>query len=351
MLFRYPTVAELAVSLAPTTLTDSAVDEIRYERAALVASGRSRFVTAAELLAHLERLEVRVWAEGDQLRLSAPKGAISPELRAMLVERKAELLALLALLGSAPGSGDSSPSGERAAHAQGESYEAPLSSGQEGMWFFEQLQSNAANQLNVGLQLDGVLHTDALRQALQGLVQRHASLRTTFRSHHDGPVQVVAATGTVDFEVRAAGTPSMVDSCARRRCCPAVRPGARPIPRALLLVLGPERHILLLTLHHIITDGWSLAVLLRELPALYDAAVQRVGSPLGPLPMQYADYARWQREQLAGGALEPQLAYWREQLRGPLPVLELPRTIRVPRWKRIPVSESTSPCPRWPRPT
>ncbi len=97
-----------------------------------------------------------------------------------------------------------------------------------------------------------------------------------------------------------------------------------PLLRALLLVLGPERHILLLTLHHIITDGWSLAVLLRELPALYDAAVQRVGSPLGPLPMQYADYARWQREQLAGGALEPQLAYWRQQLRGPLPVLELP---------------------------
>ncbi len=104
----------------------------------------------------------------------------------MLVERKAELLALLALLallGSAPGSGDSSPSGERAAHAQGESYEAPLSPGQEGMWFFEQLQNNAANQLNVGLQLDGVLHTDALRQALQGLVQRHAG-RSGRRSGH-----------------------------------------------------------------------------------------------------------------------------------------------------------------------
>lgn len=303
--------------------------------------------SVADLLAHLQRLEVRVWVDGDRLRLSTPKGAISPELRDELVSRKAELIALL---NSSPDAGNGLKPVDRAARSGEGPFVAPLSSAQERMWFFEQLNSNAANQLVMGLQFHGVLHAGALRQALDGLVERHESLRTTFSSLDGGPVQVIAAAGTVAFELREVRTPGDVHATLAAE---AERPfdlERGPLLRALLLVLGPERHILLLTIHHIVSDGFSLGVLIRELSTLYDAAVHHAESPLPPMPTQYADYARWQRAWLLGDTLAAQVAYWRRRLRGTLPVLELPTDhprppIEAHRGERITVSLSAVAVP------
>ena len=160
-------------------------------------------MAAAEMLAHLKHLEIRVWLEGDQLRISAPKGVMSPKLREELVQRKAELVALLQRVANEGSDARSIQCSARAGEAP---YEFPLSVAQERMWFLEQLESGTANQIVGAVELYGESDTRAPREALDGLVQRHEALRTTFRTMDGQPVQVIAETGVAPFEVRAAAS-------------------------------------------------------------------------------------------------------------------------------------------------
>ncbi len=206
--------------------------------------------------------------------------------------------------------------------------DAPLSFAQERLWVVDALDtgSPAYNKL-LAFRLRGRLDAAALRRALDSLAERHESLRTVFPRVDGRPVQRVLPPRRVPLPVEdLAGLPAGAREARllRRAGEEARRPfdlAREPQFRGVLLPLGEREHALLLATHHIVTDGWSLAVLFRDLAALYAGGD---GPGLPPLPVRYVDYALWQRSWLAGEVLERQLAYWRERLRGAPSLLELP---------------------------
>ncbi|QRN95171.1 non-ribosomal peptide synthase/polyketide synthase [Archangium violaceum] len=207
----------------------------------------------------------------------------------------------------------------------------PTSFAQQRLWFLEQLEPGLSlYNVPLTLGLTGQLDVAALERGLLELCRRHESLRTSFRSEEGRPVQVVSQEPDLTLvreDLREVPEALRQERALQRATEEARRPfelERGPLVRALLLRLGEQEHLLQLTLHHAVTDGWSLGVLVRELVALYEAASAGRPSPLPPLPLQYVDYAAWQREWLQGPALEAQLSYWRTQLEGVPPVLELP---------------------------
>ncbi|HEY6549539.1 MAG TPA: amino acid adenylation domain-containing protein, partial [Vicinamibacteria bacterium] len=209
----------------------------------------------------------------------------------------------------------------------------PLSFAQQRLWFLWQLEpGSAAYNIPQALRIQGPLEAVALERALDEIVQRHEVLRTIFPAMPamDGdPVQQITPARLTLPLVDLTGLPAEPrESLARREAgleASAPFDLAREIPvRARLLRLAAEDHVLLLTFHHIASDAWSGTVLQREVSALYSAFAAGLPSPLPELAIQYADFAQWQRQWLQGEALERQLAYWREQLRGVPPVLDLP---------------------------
>ncbi|MGH8490749.1 MAG: condensation domain-containing protein, partial [Gammaproteobacteria bacterium] len=206
-----------------------------------------------------------------------------------------------------------------------------LSFAQERLWFLDQLEGPSATyNIPVALRLRGPLAVRALEQSLGEMVGRHEVLRTTFPTIGGRVGQVIAPAGGVLLPVvdlQGLSEEAQTVELGRLAAEEARRPfdlACGPLLRVCLLKLGEEAHGLLLTLHHIISDGWSMEVFIRELLALYRAFSTGAPSPLGPLPLQYADFAEWQRRWLTGEVLEGQLAYWREQLAGAPSLLELP---------------------------
>ncbi|HEU0053556.1 MAG TPA: amino acid adenylation domain-containing protein, partial [Longimicrobium sp.] len=207
----------------------------------------------------------------------------------------------------------------------------PLSFAQERLWIVDRLQpGSAAYNVPSAVRLRGALDTGALERALGEIVRRHEALRTTFAEADGGPVQLIAPFDgfTLPVEDVSALADGEREAHVRRRAAEeAERPfdlSAGPLFRATLLRLGDEEHVLLLSLHHIVSDGWSMCVLFRELSALYEAFRDGLDSPLPELAVRYADFAAWQRERLAGEALDRQLAYWKGRLAGAPALLELP---------------------------
>jgi len=207
----------------------------------------------------------------------------------------------------------------------------PLSFAQERLWFLDRMQGTPGiYNLPRAVRLRGPLDAAALERALGEIVRRHEALRTTFGEGEGGPVQVIAPFRgfTLPLHDLSSLDPAAREAEMRRRAAVdatgAFDLAAGPLFRAALLHLGDEEHVLLLAMHHIVSDGWSLGVLFRELAALYGAFRDGGEPSLPPVPVQYADYAVWQREQLRGDALERQLAYWGERLAGAPALLELP---------------------------
>ncbi|HEU4558917.1 MAG TPA: amino acid adenylation domain-containing protein, partial [Longimicrobium sp.] len=207
----------------------------------------------------------------------------------------------------------------------------PLSFAQERLWFLDRLEGgSAAYNLPAALRLGGELDVDALERTLAEIVRRHETLRTVFREVEGGAVQVIAPFASFDLPVEdLSGIPEAArEAEVRRRTAEnAARPfdlAQGPLFRATLLRVMAEEHVLLLCIHHIVSDGWSTGVLHRELGALYAAFAGGEPDPLPQLPVQYADYAVWQREQLQGEVLDRQIGYWKEQLAGAPALLELP---------------------------
>ncbi|HEV2735289.1 MAG TPA: condensation domain-containing protein, partial [Longimicrobiaceae bacterium] len=207
----------------------------------------------------------------------------------------------------------------------------PLSFAQERLWFLDRLQPDSAfYNIPQALRLGGALDPAVLERALGEIVRRHEALRTTFHEGDAGPVQVVAPFAGFALPVEdlaGLGEAEREARVKRRASDEASRPfdlAAGPLFRATLLRLEAEEHVLLLCMHHVVGDGWSMGVLFRELSALYAAFREGRESPLAELPVQYADYAVWQRERLRGETLERQLGFWKEKLRGAPELLELP---------------------------
>ena len=206
----------------------------------------------------------------------------------------------------------------------------PLSFPQQRLWVFEQLQPHRSPySVPAALRLEGRLDSAALRQAFTELIDRHEVLRTILPSVGGQPVQLIRSSVTIPItEVDLSDLlPEAQDGEVQRRVREEVqRPfdlARGPLVRIHLLRLGPEMHVLLLNLHHIVCDAWSLSILVRELSELYRAGVLRETADLAPLTVQYADFALWQRSTLAGDRLAGPLAYWKRQLAG-LPPMLLP---------------------------
>ncbi|HYR08361.1 MAG TPA: amino acid adenylation domain-containing protein, partial [Longimicrobium sp.] len=207
----------------------------------------------------------------------------------------------------------------------------PLSFAQERLWFLDSLEPGSATyNILAAWRLGGALDEAALERALGEIVRRHEALRTVFGEVDGSPVQVIAPFGSFALPVEDLSALSEADreAALRRRAGEEARRAfdlsAGPLFRAALLRLGEEDHVLLLSMHHIVSDAWSMGVLFRELSALYAAYLAGRESPLSELPVQYADYAVWQREQLEGEVLDRQLSFWRERLSGAPGLLELP---------------------------
>jgi len=209
----------------------------------------------------------------------------------------------------------------------------PLSFAQRRLWFLDQLEpGDPAYNVPAAVLLTGPLDRAILAAALETVVARHEALRTTFVPGGDGeePAQRIAPPAPFPFPgVDLAGLPEPVREAEALRLAidEALRPfdlARGPLLRAVLLRLGADRHVSLFTHHHMVGDGLSSTLLVREVAALYAAFAAGRPSPLDPLPVQYADYVLWQRENLGGGELERQLAYWRGALAGAPPVLDLP---------------------------
>jgi amino acid adenylation domain-containing protein/FkbM family methyltransferase len=210
------------------------------------------------------------------------------------------------------------------------SEESPLSFAQHRLWFFHQVEPDSIYyNIPTVLRLTGSVRRDILERCLHEIVRRHESLRTAFGEVNGEPVQLISALRPQDLEV--VDLSSMAEPEREREAMRLAETEARapfdltrgPLLRARLLRLSAEEHVLLFTMHHIVSDGWSMGVLMREVSSLYEAYMQEKSSPLADLPIQYPDYAVWQRETMQGEFLEAQLRYWKQQLGGRLPLLNL----------------------------
>ncbi|HEU0052552.1 MAG TPA: condensation domain-containing protein, partial [Longimicrobium sp.] len=207
----------------------------------------------------------------------------------------------------------------------------PLSFAQQRLWFLERMSDlGGTYHIPVRQRLRGELDVAALRRALDRILARHEALRTTFVEVEGEPVQRVAPAEESSFHLVEHDLHGGADPGAELRQLTAEEAGAPfdlargPLIRGRLVRLAADDHVLLITMHHIVSDGWSMGVFTRELSALYAAFRDGAADPLPPLPVQYADYAVWQRRWVEGEVLREQASYWRETLEGAPELLELP---------------------------
>ncbi|MEU3571816.1 amino acid adenylation domain-containing protein, partial [Kitasatospora sp. NPDC036755] len=299
--------------LAPRTGTEAAIAAIwrdLLERPEVGVLDDFFLLGGHSLLAN--RLVGALRAEfGVELRLRELFAAVTVAAQAELVERLRA--------GADGGPADGVPAPLPPVVPADRALPLPLSFAQQRMWLFDRFApGNPAYHVPTAVRIGGGLDEQALAEALRGLTARHEVLRTVLPEVDGVPVQRVLPVGEVPLTVRdlAAGEPAraVIDEFVAR---PFDLAAEVPI-RVLLLRVAPDEHVLVLVIHHIALDGWSMGVLVEDLGALYD------GRALPPLPVQYADYARWQADRAAEGRWDEQLTHWRERLAGPLPVLELP---------------------------
>ncbi|WP_163031560.1 condensation domain-containing protein, partial [Pseudomonas viridiflava] len=215
----------------------------------------------------------------------------------------------------------------------------PLSWAQQRLWFLDQLDraAGAAYHIPAGLRLRGRLDRDALQATLDRIVARHETLRTHFALHEGQAIQVIAPAtqgfALVTHDLRPLDSAAQHEAVERLAGEEALAPfdlSSGPLIRGRLVQLSEAEHILLVTQHHIVSDGWSTGVLLHEIGMLYRAFSQGLADPLPALAFQYVDYAAWQRQWLQGETLQTQVDFWRQHLSGAPALLELPTDHRRP---------------------
>ncbi|CBL45097.1 Non-ribosomal peptide synthase [gamma proteobacterium HdN1] len=282
-------------------------------------------MTVVELISRLGAAGIKLWLEDDQLKFKAPKGALTAELKDALVAAKAQVIEFLKQTRrGGGGSEDRIPSTDR-------SEAMPLSFAQQRLWFVEQLApGNSTFHIPSALYLKGILDVRALHQAFNAILERHEALRTVYETLADEPRQRVLPAGElhipfVDLSDLSAERQRIE---AKRLAEVAIRApfdlARGPMIRAQLFRLDDHLHSLVVVMHHIASDGWSMDVFVREMALLYAAFRQGNPSPLPPLEIQYGDFSVWQRGWLQGENLDRQLNYWRTTLANCPEQLKLP---------------------------
>lgn len=274
-------------------------------------------MTDFDFLLQLRNKGIKLRAEGNRLICNAPKGSLTPELRNMLKEREGEMLAIIrqteisSRIEAPPIPKvrfDSNP---------------PLSYAQERLWFLEQLQpGNSAYNMSWAFRIEGKLHTEELENSLNEVIKRHEALRTTFSVVDGKPVQVIAPSlqlkiTLADFTIRS--NPVWEDELCRILELEAKQPfnfEDGPLIRASLFQIDEKKYIFFFMIHHIVFDGWSYDIFMTELFSFYGAFVSKQACPLPLPPIQYADYAYWQKQLVPEERYTRQLAYWKNKLAG-----------------------------------
>ena len=274
-------------------------------------------IPVEEFVAQLRERKIKLWLEAGQLRFRAPKGIVTSETAEELRKRKTEILAFL------------HSTGDDAISSIPDQEHYALSHAQRRLWVLSQMEEgSAAYNIPLHQLLEGALDTGALEAAFLRLIRRHESLRTTFTTIEGEPRQRIHA--AIDFRLRTVDlsreeSPESVSRKWGRE--ESLRPfdlETGPLFRVTLLKLSEQRHVLLFTLHHIISDGVSIAIFARELSQLYSSVRRGEPNPLPPLRIQYRDYAHWQNTVLESEAVSAHRRYWLEKLSGKIPALNLP---------------------------
>jgi amino acid adenylation domain-containing protein len=281
--------------------------------------------TIEEFLSYLCSLDVKLWIEENRLRCSAPKNVLIPVIKQELAERKEDILAFLR-----NNSLDVVADKQLICPVKRQG-NLPLSFAQQRLWFTEQLTqiSHVFDTPTISY-LKGLLNVAALQSAINEIVRRHEILRTSFTLVEGKPVQIIHPFLSLSLPIidlqklseveREVEIQRLIDIEASK-CFNLTEV---PLLWCILIKLSEEEHISLLLIHHIITDGWSVGIINNELTTLYETFSQNKPSPLPELPIQYADFAIWQRQYLQGKALDNLFTYWKQKLNGNLPVLQLP---------------------------
>ena len=248
---------------------------------------------------------------------------LTPDVRAELVARKAEILAFLR-------KDDAIPSAPPPLLRVSRDADLPLSFAQERIWFLSEWEPDSpAYNITVALRASGRLNDAALEQSVNEVVRRHEVLRTTCRNVGGRAVLAIAPSLTLTVPIidlrglQGSARETEFLRLAREEAQEAFDLARGPLLRVTVLRLGEEEYGLLVTTHHVVADGWSVRVLFKEIGALYEAFCAGGPSPLSELPIQYADFAHWQREWIQSGVLETQLPYWKKQLEGAPATTEL----------------------------
>ncbi|BAY23185.1 McnC protein [Calothrix sp. NIES-2100] len=272
-------------------------------------------MNTVEFLTYLRSLDIQVFIDGEKFRANAPDGILTPELRAEIQERKAEIIEFL------EASSRTNNQSFKPLSPISRSGNIPLSFAQQRLWFLDQLiPNNPFYNIPLALHLTGSLKLAALEQTFNEILQRHEALRTTIVVQKGQPVQVINPTLTIPLPIiDLRQLPQAKREIQARRLITqeAQHPfnlSTDSLLQVKLLWLDETQYILLLTMHHIVSDGWSIGVLIQEIAALYTAFASNQPSPLPKLTIQYADFAYWQRQWLQGEVLEKQLSYWQKQL-------------------------------------
>ncbi len=283
----------------------------------------------ADLLTRLRELDIRLWLDGERLRFTAPPGALTPELRQELAGRRVELVQLLQAANAPAQAGPPLIAPARRDGA------LPLSFAQQRLWFLDQLEPDSpAYTIPTALHLNGPLDSAALERSLNALVRRHEALRTFFTSQDGQPAQVIAP--ELNLRLECIDLPPGDPVERQERLNRMINAEARrlfdltqvPLLRVSLFRIAPEEHVLLVVIHHIVSDGWSQGIFTHELGALYTAECAGKPADLPALPIQYPDFSIWQRTWLGAterpAFLQTQIDYWKRQLDNAQPVMDLP---------------------------
>src|ERR1051326_6176190 len=282
-------------------------------------------LSTVEFLSYLRNRNLTLSVDGEHLRYNAPASVVTSELRAELAARKPEILKFF-------------KEARAVTHTQSSTIkriprdgELPLSFGQVRLWLLDQLEPGGITySIPSLLRLKGDLNISVLEQSLSEIMRRHEVLRTHLVSVGGMPVQQIAPLQEFKIslvDLKDLSEPARQSELARLASLDAAQPfdlTKAPLMRATLVTLMPDEHVLLFNVHHIVFDGWSIGVFVRELSVIYRAFLKGDPSPLPELPIQYADFAVWQRQRMEGEVFHAQLDYWKAKLSGSLPVLELP---------------------------
>ncbi|BAZ87501.1 non-ribosomal peptide synthetase [Dolichospermum compactum] len=285
------------------------------------------------LMLRLQNMGCRIWAEDDKLRIRTSKNALTAELKQEIQNHKAEILTFLKA---------AKTQAVITAEIPALSADSPKlpSFAQQRLWLLAQLQgSSATYNMPIALQLNGNLNIDALHSSLASLLNRHESLRMYFPTVAGQPQVAIRSLdeiavltvqdcrelgtgnkGELDLDTQCPNIQDLIDAHAQEH----LDLNTGPLFKAKLLQLEEQKSVLAINMHHIISDGWSMGVFLRELWQAYTAYSQGQTPTFARLPIQYSDYATWQRHWLQGEVLEKQINYWKHQLGDASPLLELP---------------------------